>query len=486
MFSLNMAIKNKEIKKIRVFCPQDQYGFTADKEPNIFCRQGNHSLSSEFPPYKDFWAYCCGCQRYYPLHIHNNENEIRYNCASCERKILNHFLCVKCNTISVDLEKGSLGKKYHINFDNNVTPNCPSCEVISETDKIKLHNCENLGISFYTARTICPFCSEQTDKYKQTHTTDFSPEIVYEDTSSAPEVHERPVFPDAEHANQVVKLEDSSEISNNETAQKPILYVDETINLDSPPILEDTSQSAVKNQSDSSNFPNVGGCFVFVLIGIVVLSCIFIGRNNPPESLSNSSNTNNSKIFLANSNTPISQTPEKSPQLKTFHNNSKVISDESELKSSPEPDGEVITLLSSDTLVRVIDRKTPNSSWYKVKTENGEEGWIHGNYIEAVDWASLPCEEGDIGYISGGNLRSSPVRSADDNIKAVWDKGSKIKILSMERGEPGLKTGNPYWYKIRVLEGSCSFPVGNNNYSTYNSCEVENEGYMNSSLIDCD
>ena len=107
--------------------------------------------------------------------------------------------------------------------------------------------------------------------------------------------------------------------------------------------------------------------------------------------------------------------------------------------------------------------------------------------MDTIDWSSLPCKIGETGFISGGKSTfSSPIHSVDEaNILAIWDEGTKVKILEIREGEPGAKSGNPYWYKVEVLEGNCTLDKRNPNSET-EDCRNKTLGYMNSFLISCD
>jgi hypothetical protein len=492
---------SEEEETIRVYCPEHNAGFKAEKKPEIFCRQGNHFLSLPIPPEKDFLAYCCICQRYYPFYFHESGSDKVNNCISCTRKIFKRYLCFACRTIVFDSDRNSINKGYFINDENGIIPNCPGCQKsLDEGKTVDLHDCQILATGFFTVRTKCPFCGEQIGDSKLSRaelTANNDKERAYqENESSETEILVAPEIANKEIKGRPVRQKEDNKTDENQPQTETRKKNDETASQKNHP--EPEPEEKEKEISNDGKNPvklssGTTGCLVVLIFLGLCSFCFFINKvNNGSDNgnqitgSNNSSNINNSANVSPNSTNRPSATPAVSLTSATFRGNARVQQEGAPLKIAPEEYSENLTSLSADTLVRVVDRKGLSSRWYKVKTEDGDEGWIDGNFISEPDWNSLSCKDGEIGYISGGNLRSSPKHSVnEENIEAIWNRGAKVEIIGITKGEPGAKTLNPYWYKIKILQGECSFDT-RNAYSKDGNCESRVEGYMSSSLIDCD
>jgi hypothetical protein len=465
-----MTIKEKN--KIRFYCPRDNAGFVTDRKTNILCRAGDHIILPEFPPNKDYWAFCSGCERFFPLSVFDEKEEHCRFCISCSRTINDCYLCSGCNTVFLESGNADQTGKYLSKSDEKPVLICPACETVNpQTTDFILHDCETMRRSFWLTREDCPFCGLPADPLKRS--------IMFR-VSDLNDVPEPAVV---------------SETALNEPNNQSTTVVEERTDFILPhrDLPTNIVDNAFEIQPSPARDSNKYGCLIFLLVVSMCFGSIYLInfiRN------SDSSGASDDSVVLISptpdkppniSPTPIAaKTTPVSPKEKTFRNNSKVTSDNVSLKTEPEDFADDIELLPLGTLIRVKDRKSINSVWYKVKTEDGNEGWINGSFIAPPDWNSVPCKTGDTGFISGGNLRTSPNHSGNaENILAVWDRGSKVKILEKTIGEPGTRTNNKVWYKIKVLSGDCSFDSRNAYTKTY-SCDLEDEGFMHSNLIDCD
>jgi hypothetical protein len=485
-------MEEKKTEKIKVYCPEHQTDFDAEKNSDIYCQTGKHYLAKEFPPKEDYWEYCCSCQRFMPLSI---DEQVKNNCVCCERKFKNRHFCYNCNTLINNTEKSSKNNKYRVDKKGNLFPECPSCGSKDSSENKYLHDCDVLKVKFFTSRNICKFCGNNAQNQTELLPSNSESKELETFEELLPDVEsiilENPNFIDFQEVNTVQKLnENDKEFEEEEitivSSPKPLTPFEP---IDVTPVIEVKTEEnqVVANEEVPQKIlsTNYGGCFL--VLGIIFALCIvcsifvFNKQPNVVQSINSQSNINVNKKTNTASN-GNSKTPEDSG----FRYNSKIILSGANLSEDPDYNSYTVTSVSLDTKIRVIDRKSPKSPWYKIKTELGDEGWIHGDYIDTINWSSLPCKIGEIGFISGGNLRSSAQHSLNEaNVLAIWDNGTKVKIIDSVKGEPGLKTGNPNWYKIEILDGTCSFDTRNIS-SKSGSCQDKTEGYINSILVNCD
>ncbi|HMS38606.1 MAG TPA: SH3 domain-containing protein [Pyrinomonadaceae bacterium] len=487
-------MEDNKIRKIRFYCPEHEKGFEIEATAEIYCQTGKHYLASEFPPSIDYLEYCCGCQRFIPFSITGQEKSVK--CSNCERITSKRYFCHNCQTLTSDVKKKVNEKQYKISGKGKVLPNCPACGIESEDESLYLHKCEVIKTEFYTSRETCEFCHTRFHSTNLPVIVNSEPPVVKDvklsDESTA--VLVSPNFFEVKATPNVQPIADEEEItlvrSKNDFAVENIFPK----NVENKPEESQAGLSKDNQKIQKKSASSLIGCFV-ILIGIVGFVIIFaineINNGFPNKNVSNNSNSLTQKVNTAtptpsvniNANS-VNNSPSKKP--KSFRGNSTIVLTGAALRDQPEDFEDVTVYGELDTKVRVIDRKGAKSAWFKIKTESGDEGWIHGDYIDFVDWNSLPCDVGDTGFISGGNLRSSPKHSVKEaNILAIWNEGSKVKILDIEKGEASAKLGNPYWLRLEVLDGTCSLDVRTSNF-TNESCESYNIGYMNSYLVDCD
>lgn len=119
-------------------------------------------------------------------------------------------------------------------------------------------------------------------------------------------------------------------------------------------------------------------------------------------------------------------------------------------RTGPSTSYSVITTLASGTSVTITEKTS--SSWYKVKTDGGQEGYLFADYVTENTSSS---DNGNSGSSSSGssggstavttaylNLRSGP--STNDSIITVLSLGETITITD---------SSNASWYKVKTASG---------------------------------
>lgn len=147
---------NAKTESNRFFCPDHKKGLTIEATAEIYCQTGSHPLTSEFPPFKEYLEYCCGCRRFIPFSITGNDKEKK--CPSCENEIISRYFCHNCQTLTYDVVKKLDDKQYKILGNGDVAPHCPACKMNSKPDSFHFHDCGTLKTAFHTSRLRCSFC----------------------------------------------------------------------------------------------------------------------------------------------------------------------------------------------------------------------------------------------------------------------------------------------------------------------------------------
>jgi len=126
---------------------------------------------------------------------------------------------------------------------------------------------------------------------------------------------------------------------------------------------------------------------------------------------------------------PDSNEPEESkPDQKDFAEAKKIAVDVSEvtvlhLRSGPSTDHDILDRLVRGTVLQVVGKE---GVWFKAITPQGQEGWVHGDYVKALDLADSPFKEKKVVIDPGhGGVDSG----------AVGVTGLKEKDLTLEVGE---------------------------------------------------
>ena len=95
------------------------------------------------------------------------------------------------------------------------------------------------------------------------------------------------------------------------------------------------------------------------------------------------------------------------------------------------PGGEIITTLSQDTMVAVLNN---SSSWYKV-VANGQEGYVSGEFLTGSTTTDFSLGEGTIVCDTTVNFRSQPNTSS--TVLASLRNGTTVTVTGVSGG----------WYK---------------------------------------
>lgn len=116
---------------------------------------------------------------------------------------------------------------------------------------------------------------------------------------------------------------------------------------------------------------------------LITLSCSSSGTKNYDSKLDTSTSRNYPGItttdYASNTVPVVEPTIDKA---KSLFKAALVIAENAELRKSPSQNGEVIDSLSEDASIEVIKQK---GAWFLVRTESGQEGWMHGNTIRYSD-----------------------------------------------------------------------------------------------------
>lgn len=158
---------------IWVFCPTHKKSFYVPQANRIFCEDGSHTLTQNFPA-GEFWEYCCDCQRFWPSNL-NHGGKSESQCPVCIRPIARRYLCDECKVMSVESDDSKVrGKRYMLAERGMVSPECPACSNVAE-GTMNRHECEDAGAVFTTLRESCPFCEKPTAVEKKVGTVKATP-----------------------------------------------------------------------------------------------------------------------------------------------------------------------------------------------------------------------------------------------------------------------------------------------------------------------
>ena len=118
------------------------------------------------------------------------------------------------------------------------------------------------------------------------------------------------------------------------------------------------------------------------------------------------------------------------------------------LRTGPSTSTAVVTVLSKDTSVTIINKD--NADWYKVKLSNNTVGYISSQYL--TESGSTPTTPPDTSVsitavtTADVNLREST--STSSSVITVLDEGTSVTIIE--------KT-NASWYKVKVSNGTTGY-----------------------------
>jgi len=136
-------------------------GFSAQRRNPIRCENKNHVLGEiDFEgrarePVEVGWEYCCNCEHFWPSDFADER------CPVCNRQISARYLCNKCYTFSLESSNPVAVKNFTLGPEGAPQPSCPAC--LQEAENVILpipHQCDSLGVTYYTTFRSCPFCEE--------------------------------------------------------------------------------------------------------------------------------------------------------------------------------------------------------------------------------------------------------------------------------------------------------------------------------------
>jgi len=136
-------------------------GFSAQRRNPIRCENKNHVLGEiDFEgrarePVEVGWEYCCNCEHFWPSDFADER------CPVCDRQISARYLCNKCYTFSLESSNPVAVKNFTLGPEGAPQPSCPAC--LQEAENVILpipHQCDSLGVTYYTTFRSCPFCEE--------------------------------------------------------------------------------------------------------------------------------------------------------------------------------------------------------------------------------------------------------------------------------------------------------------------------------------
>ncbi|MDT4966965.1 MAG: gamma-glutamyl hercynylcysteine S-oxide synthase, partial [Acidobacteriota bacterium] len=146
-----------EERFLRVYCPTHKTTFAAAGGRIILCESGGEALSTDFP-YDLSWEYCCVCRTYSPVDMLRGSKG-RMECPVCNRRVVQRYLCDKCNLLSLEPDAPSHLKRFTLLPNGSQPPRCPGC-LTGVNPSLQHHDCTDVEMEFFTARYTCPFCEE--------------------------------------------------------------------------------------------------------------------------------------------------------------------------------------------------------------------------------------------------------------------------------------------------------------------------------------
>ncbi|SHG99424.1 C40 family peptidase [Tepidibacter thalassicus] len=100
------------------------------------------------------------------------------------------------------------------------------------------------------------------------------------------------------------------------------------------------------------------------------------------------------------------------------------------VRSENNTSSDIISKLSKGDQVPIIETK---DGWYKIKLDNGNEGWVSGEYVQ---------EKQTIGIINGNDVNFREGDSLESPIIETLEIGNEVEILDK----------NSDWYKVKFNE----------------------------------
>jgi len=136
--------------------------------------------------------------------------------------------------------------------------------------------------------------------------------------------------------------------------------------------------------------------------------------------------------------------PTTSPSANDGIGKATVTSSMVNLRSQPTTDSELISTLAQGTSLTLLEQQ---GDWYRVKTSEGNEGWVAGWLIN-VEQAAIPAEAFVTILNPDTNVRSGPGTTYD--IVGRVQAGERYAIVKKEED----------WFRIKLKDGSTGYIAG--------------------------
>ncbi|HEY4390361.1 MAG TPA: SH3 domain-containing C40 family peptidase [Paenibacillus sp.] len=124
------------------------------------------------------------------------------------------------------------------------------------------------------------------------------------------------------------------------------------------------------------------------------------------------------------------------------------------LRDKPSTSGKIIGMVKKGTTVTILE--TSNSYFYKVKTADGQVGYISSSnkYIEVGGGSAAPEQQTSATVIYGVNLRTAP-STTSGSVITMLKKGTVITIL---------EKSNDSFYKVKASNGQVGYVSTSSKY----------------------
>ena len=163
---------------IKFWCNTHGHEYSVERSrTKPFCTRDH--LSIEGFPKEDYLKYCCKCAVYW------KDEGGEEQCLRGKHQITKRYLCNECKVMTLDTEDPA-GKKFFISDDNLPNPSCPGCRSRAKSP-VDLHECQNLGVSFWTARSKCMFCKKDIEQMEEEKPVEVQEPVVEEEPAKTQE-----------------------------------------------------------------------------------------------------------------------------------------------------------------------------------------------------------------------------------------------------------------------------------------------------------
>lgn len=429
-------------RKLRVFCPTHEAAFEVAESPKILCEITDHALSIDFPN-AEFWEFCCNCETFAPSKLDKGE-KARKSCYNCGNTISKRFACASCKTFSFECDTQAKGKRYFINAQKGIEPNCPGCQTANQNGALVRHECKDIDVDFFTARETCPFCAEKTSTPVADARREAAPNAGFQNASqTCPQCR-------AENPSGAPFCGKCGHQLRNDVV--------------------------VENRGDDVNKTK--------LLGSLCPNC---STPIPPDSGFCGECGQAVKSSVAPPPPPPPKRSEIGNIPPTFNRAPAVENSASSLKSGNTP--VIIGGVAVGFLLLVVIGSVISSSKSNSTSSNTTSGSMSNGYAKnAYTPASSDSRIGRTGKLTT-NARIRIASNKNSQILGVHYQGAKIQILDVD--SYATNEGATTWYQVKILENGCDAEgkngCGNDNPNAsdgFGWMEAADEGWINSKTID--